>query len=115
MGHIIIKKKYYMSRSNLFNGKQYQITSSGGGITYSDSYLDLDLEFDFSNKSIDIEKIKKYDELTSKLLEDCLMKFLSSNDHSIKRLLFNTLESYGIFKDKKSVERKAKINSSTNG
>ena len=59
--------------------------------------------------SIDVEKILKMDSEKKEIVQGLLTQFLTETDYSIKTLLFNTLNSYSLFTDSKTLQRKVKI------
>lgn len=92
----------YTSYSNgtIFTSSNY------GNIDYT-SYSNFELDGD--NLAIDIEKLFKYPENKKDMLKEIINNFVNESDHNIKRMLFNTLNSYSLFIDKKMLERKVKI------
>ena len=67
---------------------------------------------DSEDLAINIEKMFSYEERKRDMLKEILKNFINESDHNIKRVLFNTLESYGLIIDKKMLERKVKITNS---
>lgn len=67
--------------------------------------------FESKDMAIDIDKLENMSEKRSNMLEKILERFYVEIDPNVKELLFNTLDSYGLITDKKSLSRKAKISS----
>ncbi len=70
-------------------------------------------EYDFDTKTIDIEKLSNMEESRKKMIFDLLTSFLNCSDTNSKKLIYNTLESYSIIIEKKSLDRKVKISNLT--
>ena len=83
--------------SNIFSGYSYSSISS---------FVSL---YDFDDKTIDLEKLLSFDEDKRKLVLDLFYKFIDCSDSNSKKLMYNTLETYNLFIDRKFLQRKIKI------
>lgn len=76
---------------------------------WSTSTWNINFNFKSENMAIDIEKIMEFEIKKRELLERILERFISESDYNMKELLYNTLDSYGLITDKKTLERRSKI------
>lgn len=72
----------------------------------------LDFHVGSDDLAINVEKLFTYEEKKREVLKDILKDFINEADKNIKRLLFNTLQSYGLLVDKEMLVRKVKISNS---
>jgi len=85
--------------------------------TWNNSTYSTSTNFDYTmgvsfvseNKAIDIERIINMSKEKRSLIKIILYNFFNETDYNTKQLLFNTLYSYNLIVDKKSLERKVKI------
>ena len=68
-----------------------------------------DFQLDSDDLAINIEKLFTFENNKKEVLQEVIKSFINESDYNIKRMLLNTLESYGLIIDKKSLERKVKI------
>lgn len=101
--------------SYINNDSTNNVIANTNSTTWNQNFDHLFTSFDFDEVSIDLEAIKEHEPVVSDMLRELLYKFILCTDDGIKQLLYNTMNSYSIFKEKKAVERKAKINKTTNG
>jgi hypothetical protein len=85
--------------------------STGSYNSYGYNNWNISTTYDFISKdmAIDIEKLLSMSKDKRDMLEEILQRFISESEYTMKELLYNTLESYGLITDKKSLERRAKI------
>ncbi len=83
---------------------------SGSGYTYS-GIFEVDTTMD--DKALDVEKMSTFDDTKRKMLFDLFVEYLNCEKTTSKKILLNTLNSYGIIIDKKALERKSKISDLT--
>ena len=108
------------SNSNIYSNSLSSLSSinsnitlgAGSGTLYGGGYVTYNTGinvYDFEDKTLDIEKLSKLDEEKRNMLFDLFIKFVDCNDYNSKRLMYNTLETYNLFVDKKAYTRKVKI------
>ncbi len=108
-----------LSYSNMSLPSYQTVTTTGSGLTSISPYYnwigsDIESEYDFDTKTIDIEKISKIEEPKRKLIFDLMINFLNCTDTTSKKLMYNTLEAYGVIIEQKALNRKVKISNLTN-
>lgn len=105
--------------SSTISMPSYTFPNSSGSISTGQMYYNTttssyNTDYDFESKVIDIEKLSKFDETKRKLIFDLIIAFINCSDYNSKKLMLNTLNSYGVIGDKKSLDRKIKIANITN-
>ncbi len=100
--------------SSISTDGTYTFPNSTGSVwgLSSSSYNSYN-SYDFASKTIDIEKLSKIDESKRKMIFDLILTFLNCTDYDSKTIMYNTLESYNVIVDQKSLERKIKISNIT--
>ncbi len=78
--------------------------------TYSDSYTP---DYDFTTKVLDLEKLSKIELVKREMLFNLFLNFMNNENHSSKTIMYNTLESYNVITEKKTLDRKIKIDNVT--
>jgi hypothetical protein len=82
-------------------------TISGGSTTISPYYQSANYEYE--TKVLDIEKLLTLEETKRNMIFELFINFTKCKDYDIKKIIKNTLESYGVIIEQKALERKIKI------
>ncbi len=83
------------------------ITISGGSTTISPYYQSANYEYE--TKVLDIEKLLTLEETKRNMIFELFINFTKCKNYNVRKIIHNTLESYGVIIEQKALERKIKI------
>ena len=92
-----------------YGGFNQPYTTNTGTFTTQGWDYSSDFKLESDDLAINIEKLFTLSEEKRDVLKEIIKSFINESDHNIKKMLLNTLESYNLIIDKKTLERKIKI------